>query len=95
MTIYDAIKARIDAGEEEVPVTSLTLGSGHCTALFHESDFHPYPIRVEYEKGEIEEGFTADGKLRICDKFPSLALGHHDSPEETAQAIKDQNFDVE
>lgn len=85
MTIYDAIKAKLNAGQKKVKVTSITEGKKF--AVISKQDVHSFPI---YVPGVGT--FTATGKAFHSDKYPSLALGHFNSQLECAQAIKEQNF---
>lgn len=96
MSIYDAISDAIAVGEE-VKVTCILNGKGVCRALkFPQAD---YPICVEFEHSLVPIWYTKSGhySLNDADKgvYPALALGHYDTQLETAQAIKEQNFDVE
>lgn len=98
MTIYDAIKARLDAGEKEVPVTCILSGKGFCRFIT-EQDGDPKTsssIHVKYLACKNDyDYYEKNGKAIPSDLYPSLALGHHEGQVATAQAIKDQAFDTE
>lgn len=100
MTIYDAIKARLDAGEPEIPVTCLLHGRGYFRRL-RDSGYYKLVCEFLYaESNHINRygncaAYTEDGRVYYRDAYKSLALGHYDTQLETAKAIAEQNFDTE
>lgn len=94
MTIYDAINDSLSVGEE-VKVTCILNGKGVCRELMYpQAD---YPIRVDFERRLAPAWYSKYGGFLLegQNAYPALALGHYDTQLETAQAIKDQNFDTE
>lgn len=94
MKIYEAIQERIDAGEYPVRVTCLSFGKLMCQALLN-TDFTNYPINcIDIKNFEVYT-YSEYGEYVRYKGQPQLALGHFDSQLETAQAIKEQNYDTE